>query len=79
MSRPFSSRTEKLLGLALQTFIYLISPLPRLSYQLGEQERFNYKFGKKDTTYTYLVPTNQAWEELRGKYATAYKVTCLYF
>ena len=46
----------------------------RLSFKLGEQERYNTKFEREDSSFTFLVPTNEAWQTLKGKYATAFKV-----
>ena len=47
------------------------------TYQLGSQEHFNLNngFNNSDLKFTYLVPTDQAWENLRtGDFASAYKV-----
>jgi uncharacterized surface protein with fasciclin (FAS1) repeats len=47
------------------------------TYQLGRQEHFNLKngFNNSNLRFTYLVPTDQAWESLRtGEFASAYKI-----
>ena len=50
--------------------------LHRKTFSLGNQENFNQKngFNKTELEFTYLVPSDQAWEEVRKEYATAYKV-----
>ena len=47
------------------------------TFELGNQEHFNTNngFNKTDVQFTYLVPTDQAWEDLKsGDFASAYKV-----
>ena len=47
------------------------------TFELGNQEHFNTNngFNKTDVQFTYLVPTDQAWEDLKsGEFASAYKV-----
>ena len=46
----------------------------RRTYELGEQEHFNTKLGNSKEMFTYLVPTDKAWADIKHKYASAYKV-----
>jgi len=41
---------------------------------LGEQEHFNSQLGSNTINYTYIVPSDTAWEEIKLQYSTAYKV-----
>ena len=56
---------------------FLIACYNRKTFSLGNQEHFNQKngFNKTELEFTYLVPSDQAWEEVRKEYASAYKVT----
>jgi len=67
---------DKVLGVPLTTIYHKLQsdPMLRLSFKLGEQERYNTKFEREDSSFTFLVPTNEAWQTLKGKYATAFKV-----
>ena len=58
----------------MNIYILAIMIISRLSYQLGEQERYNTKFGNTEDNFTFMVPSNEAWKSLKNKYATAYKV-----
>lgn len=46
------------------------------SYTLGTQEHFNLRngFNKTDMKFTYLVPSDQAWEDVKKEHASAYKI-----
>ncbi len=46
----------------------------RKTYQLGKQDHFNGKFGDRSLNFTFLVPSNQAWDYVQSLYSTAYKV-----
>jgi len=67
---------DKVLGLPLTSMLHKVKtdPMLKASYQLGEQEHFNEKLGMVEGNYTYLVPSDQAWEKIRKEYSTAYKV-----
>jgi len=52
-------------------------PMMRKTFELGNQEHFNINngFNKSEIKFTYLVPTDQAWEQLKtGDFASAYKI-----
>jgi len=51
-----------------------MDPMMSNTFELGTQEHFNDQLNRSDVAFTYLVPTNQAWEKLQKQYATAYKV-----
>ena len=46
----------------------------RSTFALGEQEHFNTKLGNPDNNLTYLVPSDQAWNTIKHKYSSAFKV-----
>jgi len=51
-------------------------PMMSKSYTLGTQEHFNLRngFNKTDMKFTYLVPSDQAWEDVKKEHASAYKI-----
>jgi len=67
---------DKVLGLPTETVHAKLArdPMMTKTFQLGNQEHFNDDFKRADGTFTYLVPTDRAWEHLRAQEATAYKV-----
>merc|ERR1712079_935245 len=55
----------------------MTDPMMSKTFELGNQEHFNTNnsFNKTDVQFTYLVPTDQAWEDLKsGDFASAYKI-----
>ena len=46
------------------------------TFSLGNQEHFNLKNGLNKThiNFTYLVPSDQAWEDIKKEHASVYKV-----
>jgi len=66
---------DKVLGIASQSITEKLAMDPMLSstYALGQQNHLNDEF-KPDQKYTYLVPSNQAWEELNRKLTTVHKI-----
>ena len=46
------------------------------TFSLGNQEHFNVKNGLNKThlNFTYLVPSDQAWEDIKKEHASVYKV-----
>ena len=48
------------------------------TFSLGSQEHFNVKNGLNEThtNFTYLVPSDQAWEDIRKEHSSVYKVRC---
>ena len=47
----------------------------RTTFKLGQQGNFNNWVLTEDILTTYLVPTDQAWEQARLDYPSAYKVS----
>ena len=45
------------------------------TFNLGKQEHFNDQLNNPDLQFTFLVPTDQAWDQIKKDFATAYKVT----
>ena len=45
------------------------------TFNLGKQEHFNDQLNDTDLQFTFLVPTDQAWDQIQKDFATAYKVT----
>ena len=43
------------------------------SYSLGNQAHFNDLLSDEDEEFTYLVPSNAAWEAINHEYASAHK------
>ena len=43
------------------------------TFSLGNQEHFNDQLSDMDEKFTFLVPSNKAWDEIREKYASAHK------
>jgi len=49
-------------------------PMMTKTFDLGNQEHFNDDFKNIEEEFTYLVPTDKAWEEIQQEMATAHKV-----
>ena len=49
-------------------------PMMTKTFDLGNQEHFNDDFKNTEEEFTYLVPTDKAWEEIQQEMATAHKV-----
>jgi uncharacterized surface protein with fasciclin (FAS1) repeats len=49
-------------------------PMMTKTNSLGEQEHFNDQFANDDLSYTFLVPSDKAWDKVKNEFATAYKV-----
>ena len=49
-------------------------PMMTKTFDLGNQEHFNDDFKNEEEKFTYLVPTDNAWEEVQQEMATAHKV-----
>merc|ERR1719266_2751552 len=70
---------NKVLGIPVNNIYTKLKtdPMMRRAFELGNQEHFNTNngFNKTDVHFTYLVPTDQAWEDLKsGDFASAYKI-----
>jgi uncharacterized surface protein with fasciclin (FAS1) repeats len=67
---------NRVLGIPQDTVKAKLSMDPMMSntFDLGTQEHFNEQLNNKDVKFTYLVPTDQAWQKLKTEYATAHKV-----
>lgn len=67
---------DKVLGIPAGTVEDKISsdPMMKKTYSLGKQEHFNNKLTMSDDLqFTYLVPSDQAWEKARREFTTAIK------
>ena len=49
-------------------------PMMTKTFELGNQEHFNDELKRKDMEFTYLVPTDLAWNAVKDDMATAHKV-----
>ena len=47
--------------------------ISRSSYSLGNQDHFNDILDSEEDEFTYLVPSNGAWEEVQHMFASAHK------
>jgi len=67
---------DQVLGVPLQTIQEKLQsdPMMHSTFMLGEQEHFNSQLGSNTINYTYIVPSDTAWEEIKLQYSTAYKV-----
>ncbi len=66
---------DRVLGMPAQTVYEKLEKDPMMSsaFSLGNQDHFNDQLSRTDRKFTYLVPSNAAWEELSKKYSTAHK------
>ena len=44
------------------------------TFTLGAQDHFNNMLDVKGSKFTYLVPSNEAWENIQGEMASTWKV-----
>jgi len=67
---------NRVLGIPQDTIERKLAMDPMMSntFNLGKQEHFNDQLNQSDLQFTYLVPTDQAWDILKKDFATAYKV-----
>jgi len=67
---------NRVLGIPQDTVYSKLSMDPMMSktFHLGAQEHFNDQFKLEDIQFTFLVPTDQAWEQIQRDFASAYKV-----
>ena len=67
---------SQVLGVPVDTVYEKLAkdPMMTKTFDLGNQEHFNDDFKKVDEKFTYLVPTDKAWEEIQQEMATAHKV-----
>jgi len=67
---------NRVLGVPVDTVYEKLAkdPMMTKTFDLGNQEHFNDDFKKVDEKFTYLVPTDKAWEEIQQEMATAHKV-----
>ena len=68
---------SQVLGVPVDTVYEKLAkdPMMTKTFDLGNQEHFNDDFKKVDEKFTYLVPTDKAWEEIQQEMATAHKVS----
>ena len=48
--------------------------LNRSAFSLGQQNHFNDKLGETDQTFTYFVPSDQAWRDVNRHLASVHKI-----
>jgi len=67
---------NRVLGIPRDTIYDKLAMDPMMSktFDLGKQEHFNDQLKGEDTQFTFLVPTDQAWDQIKNDFATAYKV-----
>ena len=51
-----------------------MDPMLSSVFSLGNQNHFNHMFNKTEEKFTYIVPSNEAWEEINRQFASAYKI-----
>ncbi len=61
--------------LKINGFCLFIHIFYRKTYQLGHQDHFNRKFEDTGLEYTYMVPSNTAWDQIQAQYSSAFKVS----
>ncbi len=69
-SQAYDTNIIKINGFCL--FIHIFC---RKTYQLGHQDHFNRKFDDTGLEYTYMVPSNTAWDQIQAQYSSAFKVS----
>ena len=59
----------------VKCYLSLLPPPSTTSsaFSLGNQGHFNKQFKREDERYTYLVPSDSAWDRLNAEFATAHK------
>lgn len=67
---------NRVLGIPRDTIYDKLAMDPMMSktFDLGKQEHFNDQLKEGDIKFTFLVPTDQAWDQIKQDFATAYKV-----
>ena len=67
---------DRVLGVPQHTIAEKMAMGPMMSsvYILGNQNHFNHMFNNTDEKFTYIVPSNLAWEEVNKQFASAYKI-----
>eukprot|EP00090_Calanus_glacialis_P012795 TRINITY_DN2142_c0_g1_i1.p1 TRINITY_DN2142_c0_g1~~TRINITY_DN2142_c0_g1_i1.p1 ORF type:complete len:616 (-),score=157.05 TRINITY_DN2142_c0_g1_i1:467-2314(-) len=67
---------NRVLGIPQDTIERKLARDPMMSktFDLGKQEHFNDQLNKTELQFTFLVPTDQAWDQIKKDFATAYKV-----
>jgi len=67
---------DKVLGIPSSSINQKLSEDPMLSstFTLGAQDHFNRMLDVKGSKFTYLVPSNEAWENIQGEMASTWKV-----
>ena len=51
--------------------------ISRSVYSLGNQDHFNDMLKDTDRNFTFIVPSNQAWNHIKDEYTSAHKVLFL--
>ena len=67
---------DRILGVPQHTIGEKLAMDPMLSsvHSLGNQNHFNHMFNKTNEAFTYIVPSNGAWEQINRQFASAYKI-----
>ena len=67
---------DRVLGVPQHTIAEKLSVDPMMSslYSLGNQNHFNHMFNNSDEKFTYIAPSNAAWDDINRQFASAYKI-----
>merc|ERR1711936_282629 len=67
---------DRILGVPQHTIGEKLAMDPMLSsvFSLGNQNHFNNMFNNTEEKFTYIVPSNLAWDEVNQQYTSGYKI-----
>ena len=67
---------DRVLGVPQHTIAekLALDPMMNSVYTLGNQNHFNHLFNNTNEEFTYIVPSNEAWEEINEKFASVHKI-----
>ena len=67
---------DRVLGVPQHTIAEKLAMDPMMSsvFSLGNQNHFNHMFNNSDEKFTYIVPSNLAWDEVNKQFTSAYKI-----
>ena len=67
---------DRVLGVAQHTVAQKLAMDPMMSsvHSLGNQNHFNHMFNKSNEKFTYIVPSDMAWDEINQQFASVHKI-----
>lgn len=67
---------DRVLGVPQHTIAEKLAMDPMMSsvHSLGNQNHFNHMFNNTDEKFTYVVPSNLAWDDINKQFTSAYKI-----